>query len=120
MIYGVGLDIVDVARVGAVLARHGLHFAQRIVVHATESVTARVVAKHFALKEAFSKAMGTGLRYPVSLSLVDVMPSTLGQPQLIFLEPLSKMMVQRCLFAHASLTDSGRWVVAHVTIEVVH
>ncbi len=70
MILGIGTDLCDIGRVQRALDRYGERFATRILVEAEmerflrHRKPAAYLAKRFAAKEAFSKAMGTGLRYP--------------------------------------------------------
>ena len=77
MIYGIGTDIVEVARIEASIKQFGDEFAKRILaeselssylaLHLKEAhIKARFIAKRFAAKEAFSKALGTGLRAPAT------------------------------------------------------
>ena len=73
MIYGIGTDIVEVSRIEESLTRFGNAFAQRILTEGEylefelSQVKGRFLAKRFAAKEAFGKALGTGLRAPVTM-----------------------------------------------------
>ena len=72
MIFGIGTDIVEVARVEASIQQFGDDFAKRILAegeiasYLESHIKARFLAKRFAAKEAFSKALGTGLRAPAT------------------------------------------------------
>ena len=72
MIYGIGTDLVEPSRIASLLDRHGERFAKRILTDSewsefmSSGEQAMFLAKRFAAKEAFSKAMGTGLRHPVN------------------------------------------------------
>src|SRR5487761_2461547 len=94
MIFGIGTDIVEYARIAKLFARHGERFAQRVLsaseLPELENHTnpARLLAKRFAAKEAFAKAVGTGLRHPVSLSRISIAHDEMGKPVLCFDELL--------------------------------
>jgi holo-[acyl-carrier-protein] synthase len=86
MILGIGTDIVAVARLRAVLARRGDHFARRVL-HAGEWLgyagaadPARLLARRFAAKEAVAKALGTGFREGVGPSQIEVVHNAKGGP----------------------------------------
>jgi holo-[acyl-carrier protein] synthase len=99
MIYGVGTDLVEIARVSQMLERYGERFAKRVLGPSEwgdfrrASNKAQHLAGRFAAKEAFAKAFGTGLRYPVSLSNINVTNDALGKPVLL-LEPKLAALVR--------------------------
>jgi holo-[acyl-carrier protein] synthase len=99
MIYGVGTDLVEIARVRQMLERYGERFARRLLGPSEwgdfqrAGNKAQHLAGRFAAKEAFAKALGTGLRYPVSLSNINVANDALGKPVLLF-EPKLAALVQ--------------------------
>ena len=86
MIYGIGTDIVAVPRIAALHQRYGDALARRILTaqewatYAAHAQPARFLAKRFAAKEAFAKAVGTGIREPVSLRFIGVAHDGLGKP----------------------------------------
>ena len=86
MIYGIGTDIVEVERIAASISQFGDEFAKRILAtsemerYLASSIQARFLAKRFAAKEAFSKALGTGLRGPASFQNIAVAHDELGSP----------------------------------------
>jgi holo-[acyl-carrier protein] synthase len=124
MIFGIGTDIVTVARIEAAIGRHGDSFAKRIlsdkeyVEFQTQIQRARFLAKRFAAKEAFAKATGRGLRHPVSLRRITVSHDALGKPILLFdarlLEYLSNLGV---VHHHLSISDERDTAVAFVILE---
>ena len=123
MIHGVGTDIVRVARLADALERHGARFAERIL-DASESAAfaaapdpARLLAKRFAAKEAFGKALGTGVAAPATLHAVRVGHDALGKPLFEFAPALAEHMRERGLHAHLSLSDETDYVVAFAVIE---
>ena len=124
MILGVGTDLVEIHRIEKALARYGERFAQRVLVEQEleqfrrQKKPATWLAKRFAAKEAFSKAMGTGIHFPVNWHNVSVANARSGKPQLCFSEPLAALMAQRGIrHAHVSLTDEISLAFAFVVIE---
>lgn len=123
MIHGVGTDIVRVARLTEALARHGARFAERILdaseraAFAAAPDPARLLAKRFAAKEAFGKALGTGVAAPATLHAVRVGHDALGKPLFEFAPALAEHMRERGLHAHLSLSDETDYVVAFAVIE---
>ena len=124
MIYGIGTDIVAVKRLDAALKRHGDRFIDRVLSiderkelpEQLES-RARFLARRWAAKEAFSKAFKTGIRGIVSLSAVQVVHEHSGAPSLGFSEELAKILIERRLSAHLSISDEHDYAVAFVIIE---
>ena len=123
MIHGIGTDIVRVERMRTALTRHGERFALRILA-ATEVEAwrahrdpARFLAKRFAAKEAFGKALGTGVAVPATLHAVAVGHDSLGKPRYVYDERLTLHMENNCLRAHLSITDEDDTVVAFAVIE---
>jgi holo-[acyl-carrier protein] synthase len=90
VIFGVGIDLVEVARVERLLAAYGERFYERVLAPSERAgylQSARQVwflATRFAAKEAVSKALGTGLRYPVTLHAISVVNDAVGRPALRF------------------------------------
>lgn len=123
MIHGIGTDIVTIARMQAVLARHGDRLAERMLhpaelaEYAASCDPARFLAKRFAAKEAFAKAFGTGLRPPVTLTAVGVGHDALGKPSYIYGEALAGRLVAEGLRAHLSISDERDQVVAFAVLE---
>ena len=123
MIHGVGTDIVRVARLADALERHGARFAERILdaseraAFAAAPDPARLLAKRFTAKEAFGKALGTGVAAPATLHAVRVGHDALGKPLFEFAPALAEHMRERGLHAHLSLSDETDYVVAFAVIE---
>ena len=123
MIHSVGTDIVRVARLADALERHGARFAERILdaseraAFAAAPDPARLLAKRFAAKEAFGKALGTGVAAPATLHAVRVGHDALGKPLFEFAPALAEHMRERGLHAHLSLSDETDYVVAFAVIE---
>ncbi|PKO56434.1 MAG: holo-ACP synthase [Betaproteobacteria bacterium HGW-Betaproteobacteria-19] len=123
MIHGIGTDIVRIERLRTSLERHGERFALRILAESEQDAwrashdPARFLAKRFAAKEAFGKALGTGVAMPATLHAVAVGHDELGKPSFRYDERLAQYMVEHRLGAHLSLTDEHDYVVAFAVIE---
>ncbi len=123
MIYGTGTDIVAIARMREALARHGERFAQRILAGSeypeflAARDPARFLAKRFAAKEAFAKALGTGLRPPATLGAIAVTHDELGKPGYVCAEPLESLLKTRMLSVHLSISDEKEYVLAFAIME---
>jgi holo-[acyl-carrier protein] synthase len=124
MIYGIGTDIVEVSRIEESLARFGNAFAQRILTEdeylefEMSQVKGRFLAKRFAAKEAFGKALGTGLRTPVTMQQIGVGHNDLGKPVLVLGEELQAWVDERGIkVMHISISDEKALAVAFVVLE---
>lgn len=123
MITGVGTDIVSVARIRQAIARHGDRFAAHILARSEQADygrapdKARFLAKRFAAKEAFSKALGTGLRAPVTLHAIAVTHDELGKPSFQLDKDLSEFMYECDMTSFLSISDEKEYVVAFVVVE---
>jgi holo-[acyl-carrier protein] synthase len=125
MILGVGTDLVHVPRVDAILRRYGAEAFGRHALAAPERALigseinpASFFAKRFAAKEAFAKAVGTGLRWPVSLTQIWVGREPLGRPTLCFEPELAAWLAANGFGrAHLSLTDEHEFAQAFVVVE---
>jgi len=124
VILGTGTDLIDVRRIERALARFGHRFAKRVLVEheylrfCAHIKPAHYLAKRFAAKEAFSKAMGTGIHFPVNWHNVSVANERSGRPYLKFSEPLAALLKQRGVSrAHLSLSDEVEMACAFVILE---
>jgi len=123
MIYGVGADIVRIPRMDKVLMKYGQRFANRILApeerdaFAARNDPERFLAKRFAAKEAFGKALGTGVAAPATLHAVIIDHDTRGKPFFRFSPALETYMREENLTAHLTLTDEVEYVVAFVVVE---
>ena len=133
MIYGIGTDIVQVRRIEDLLARYGDRFARRVLgpeelaefhrragrgAHGA-GYAARYLAKRFAAKEAYSKALGLGLRGPMTLLSLQVLNDARGKPVALPRKALEPYVRERRLRAHVSVTDEQDAVVAFVVLEQI-
>ncbi|MFM2054061.1 MAG: hypothetical protein RL456_2098 [Pseudomonadota bacterium] len=128
MIHGIGTDICDIRRIAAALGRHGDRFAERVlgpqelrVFHARRArVEARGVAylaTRFSAKEAFSKAIGLGLRSPMRWRDCETLNLPSGQPEIRLHGELAAWFAARGLVAHVSLTDESDYATSFVVVE---
>ncbi|OGS81589.1 MAG: holo-ACP synthase [Gallionellales bacterium GWA2_55_18] len=124
MIFGIGTDIVEYARIEKIFARYGQRFAERVLSESelaefsAHAKQARFLAKRFAAKEAFAKAAGSGLREPVSLRRIGVTHDGLGKPVLQFDEVLRTYLAQLGINGHhVSISDERNFIVAFVVLE---
>jgi holo-[acyl-carrier protein] synthase len=123
MIYGIGTDIVRVARMRSSLQRFGETFARRILTSAefdefrTDKCPAQFLAKRFAAKEALAKALGTGFRGGVRLSDIGVEHNEAGRPGLYYSGRTESLLRELGVAgSHLSLADEQEYAVAFVIL----
>lgn len=128
MIFGVGTDICDIRRIEATLARRGDRFAERVlgpaelqVFHARRERTpargVRYLATRFSAKEAFSKAIGTGMRWPMTWRACQVLNEPGGKPVLRLSGDLEAWFNQRGLAGHVTVSDESEYAASFVVVE---
>jgi len=124
VILGIGTDLCEIRRIARALERHGERFAQKILVASElerfrrHRKPAAYLAKRFAAKEAFSKALGTGIHFPVNWQNVWVENARSGKPSLKFSEPLAAFLDGRGIAGvHLSLADELGMACAFVVVE---
>jgi holo-[acyl-carrier protein] synthase len=124
MIVGIGIDIVDVSRIERLLREYGDQFARRVLADAERRAFAAssrpvwFLANRFAAKEALSKALGTGLRYPVTLHAISVSSDGVGKPVFGFHGPLPDYLASRgVVHHHLSLSHEKAMACAVVVLE---
>lgn len=124
MIYGIGIDVVEPQRVARLIEKYGERFARRVLTPLEWPGylrTARPVlflANRFAAKEAFSKAMGTGFRYPVTLQCISVVQNRAGKPSLSFHPKLEQLVKSNGIVNHhLTISDEAALACACVVLE---
>lgn len=126
MIYGIGVDLVKVDRLGRVLARYGERFLKRIFTEreiaycqARAKQGVYQFAQRFAAKEAFSKALGVGLRKGgIRWREVEVLPDSRGKPVIQVTGRAAQLCKENTIRGmHLSLTDEDNFAVAMVVLE---
>jgi holo-[acyl-carrier protein] synthase len=127
MIYGIGTDIVQISRVEAALARSGPRFAEKILgpeelakYHARSAKHAvrglRFLATRFSAKEAFSKAIGLGMRMPMTWRSAQMLNAPGGKPVIVCSGALEEFMRANGLSAQVSISDEADYAVAFVIV----
>lgn len=123
MIYGVGTDIAAVSRLATLYERHGERALTRLLADAERADFARAhdpgrfLAKRFAAKEAFGKALGIGVTAPATLGNVAVVHDELGKPAFAYVPELEHYLAERALTAHLSISDETDYALAFVVLE---
>lgn len=129
MIYGIGTDICDVRRIRASLARHGDRFALKILSEAEFATWKersarwpergiRYLATRFSAKEAFSKAIGLGMRMPMTWRLCEIGKLPSGQPLIVLHGGLKDWFESRHLSAWVSVTDETDYAASFCVVEI--
>jgi holo-[acyl-carrier-protein] synthase len=128
VIYGIGTDICDVRRIRASLERHGERFVRRILTDAEFATWkarsarwpergVRFLATRFSAKEAFSKAVGMGMRMPMTWRSCEVGKLATGQPVIVLHGALKAWCEARGLTAQVSVTDESDYAASFVIVE---
>ena len=124
MILGVGTDLVSIERVAGAMDRWGERFVNRILTPEERERYGRTrekashLAKRFAAKEAFSKAIGTGIRAPFRWHSVSVGRDGRGKPGLVPSADMPRHLSGiGVTAAHLSLTDDAGIAMAFVVLE---
>ncbi len=119
MIFGIGVDVLEAARIKRSFERFGSRFVEHLLMPeeraqlARTARTERFLAMRFAAKEAIVKAMGTGFAHGMWIRDVGVVQNTWGKPEVVF--SARGEQVRRALGvgeAHVTLTDEAGLVVA--------
>jgi holo-[acyl-carrier-protein] synthase len=128
MIYGIGTDICDIRRIRASLEKHGERFAQKVLsdnemnTYRARSERwpergVRYVATRFSAKEAFSKAIGLGMRMPMTWRLCEVAKLPSGQPTIVLHGVLKAWFEAKGLTAHISVSDESDYATSYCVVE---
>ena len=128
MIFGIGTDICDVRRIRASVERHGERFAKKILsdgeLKTFNERSARwpdrgvsYLATRFSAKEAFSKAIGLGMRMPMTWRSCEIAKEASGKPCIVLHGALREWFEARHLSVHVSVTDETDYAASFVVIE---
>ena len=128
MIFCIGTDICDVRRIRGSVERHGERFAQKILSDGELAVwrsrSARwpdrgvsYLATRFSAKEAFSKAIGLGMRMPMTWRSCEIAKAASGKPEIILHGTLTAWFEARQLTAHVTVTDETDYAASFVVVE---
>ena len=127
-IYGIGTDICDIRRIRASLERHGERFAAKILSDAELATWrmrgqrwpergVRYLATRFSAKEAFSKAIGLGMRMPMTWRLCEIAKAPSGKPEVVLHGELKAWFEAQGLAAHVSVSDETDYATSFVIVE---
>ena len=128
MIYGIGTDICDVRRIRASIDKHGERFASKVLaegeIKAWKFRSARwpergvrYLATRFSAKEAFSKAVGMGMRTPMTWRQCEVANERGGKPYIVLHGGLKEWFDAQGLVAHVTVTDESDYAASFVVVE---
>jgi len=128
MIYGVGTDIVHITRIIKALQHSGEKFEKKILgtqeieKYLQRKAKSKILGNHFlasrfAVKEAFSKALGLGMRMPMTWHGIQTLNDDSGKPIIITGPLLKEYMVEKQLISHVSITDEVEYSFAFVVVE---
>lgn len=128
MIYGIGTDICDIRRIESALARRGDRFASKVLGPRELAVYRargerfaarglRYLATRFAAKEAFAKAVGLGIRMPMTWRACEILNAAGGKPVIELHGELAAWFGARGLRASVSVSDESDYAVAFVVVE---
>jgi holo-[acyl-carrier protein] synthase len=128
VIVGIGTDLCDIRRIEATVQRRGERFALKVLGPReldvwrarTQAHPARglsYLATRFAAKEAFSKAIGLGMRLPMSWRRCEILKAASGKPEIALHGELATWFASRGWRAHVSVTDENDYAAAFVVVE---
>jgi holo-[acyl-carrier-protein] synthase len=128
LIYGIGTDICDVRRIRASVERHGERFAAKVLSDAELATWRarsarwperglRYLAARFSAKEAFSKAIGLGMRMPMSWKLCEIANERSGKPVIVLHGELKTWFEAQGLQAHITVTDETDYAASFCVVE---
>ena len=128
MIFGIGTDVCDIRRIRASLERHGDRFALKILSDAEFATfkargarwpdrAVNYLATRFSAKEAFSKAIGLGMRTPMTWRHCEIAKATSGKPEIVLHGELKAWFEARQLTAHVTVTDETDYAASFCVVE---
>ena len=131
MIFGIGTDVCDIRRIRASLDRHGDRFALKILSDAEFATfkargarwpdrAVNYLATRFSAKEAFSKAIGLGMRTPMTWRHCEIAKATSGKPEIDLHGELKAWFEARQLTAHVTVTDETDYAASFCVVEKIN
>lgn len=128
MIYGIGVDLIEIERIERAVQRFGDRFVQRVLgpQELRRFVQRRArsprrgltfLATRFAAKEAVSKALGLGMRLPMTWQAVEIVNAPGGAPAVLVHGDLARFLEVRRLRLHVSITDERHHAAAFAVAE---
>ena len=130
MIYGIGTDLCDIRRMRDALARRGERFAEKVLgpteleVFRARRARSEVrgvayLATRFSAKEAFSKAIGLGIRMPMTWRACEILNEPSGKPYIRLSGVLAEWFEARRWRAHVTVTDETDYAASFVVVETL-
>ena len=130
MVYGIGTDICDVRRIQASLERHGDRFAEKVLAEGELATWRersrrwperglRYLATRFSAKEAFSKAIGLGMRMPMTWRHCEIAKLPSGQPVVVLHGALKEWFEAQGLRCHITVTDETDYAASFCVVEKI-
>jgi holo-[acyl-carrier protein] synthase len=128
MIFGIGTDVCDIRRIEATFQRQGERFVQKVLGDEELAVWQRrserwpgrgmrYLATRFSAKEAFSKAVGLGMRMPMTWRRCEILNLPSGQPVIVLGGELKAWFEAQGLRAHVTVTDETDYAASFVVVE---
>lgn len=128
MIYGIGTDICDVRRIRSSIERLGDRFAEKVLAEGELATWrarsarwpdrgVRYMATRFSAKESFSKAIGLGMRMPMTWRHCEIVNLPSGQPSIVLHGALKDWFEARGLQAHLTVTDESDYAASFCVVE---
>lgn len=128
MVFGIGADVCDIRRIEATLGRQGERFAERVLGPAELAIWRQrrarwpkrglsYLATRFSAKEAFSKAIGLGMRAPMTWRDCEILNEPSGRPVVVLHGALRPWFEARGLVAHVTITDETDYAASFVVVE---
>lgn len=125
-IFGIGTDIINISRIDKMIKKNNSKFINRTFTKIEKNYcknkknSSAFYAKRFAAKEAFSKALGTGIREDLSFKNIEILNNKMGKPSIKIkgksLTLLKKKLNSNKFDIHLSLSDDYPWAAATVII----
>lgn len=127
-IYGIGTDVCDIRRIRDTFERHGERFVQRVLSDGEQAVWrrrserwpergVRYLATRFSAKEAFSKAIGTGMHWPMQWRWCEIANAPSGQPHIVLHGELQAWCAERGLHFHITVSDESDYATSFCVAE---
>lgn len=128
MIFGIGTDVCDIRRIEATFERQGERFVQKVLGDQEFAIWQRrserwpgrglrYLATRFSAKEAFSKAIGLGMRTPMTWRRCEILNLSSGQPVIVLHGELKTWFEAQRLRAHVTVTDETDYAASFVVVE---
>lgn len=125
MIFGMGVDLVEIARIKEDFEHFGQRFVNRLLTDYEKAEFEKsprpehFLARRFAAKEATFKAFGTGMRHSMSWRDISIQHNSLGKPIIVYAEKAKEYIQhEKITHSHISITDERHYAVAYVILEI--